>query len=227
MADESTTTTTTTDNSTQQPTATTGAQTAKPEPKFTQEDMDAVQGNTRKQAAAAERARILKELGIENVDDPDAVKTAKSKLADAKKAEDEKKTTEQRLQDQIDALTKERDDEKQRSAQIAAERIADKVDNKLRTLAKGVNEKVATPDDVVDWLRLKKRAEVDKLANDDGTIDEKAAEKLVADFKKEKASWFAVNGGVGSPSVSGGRSLEPDTADKKRAQALSQRTIRG
>lgn len=220
MADEQNTTTTNTDTTGQQ------QQAAKPEAKFTQEEMNSHASSIRKEAEDRTRKAILKDLGVDP-DDPEAVKAVKGKLTAAQKAEDEKKTTEQRLQEEIDTLKQERDTEKQRAAQIAAERLADKVDNKLRSLAKGVNEKVASADDVVDWLRLKKKSDVEKLVNDDGVIDDKAAEKLVADFKKEKPSWFAVTSGVGSPSMKDGQRTDTGKIDETRARIMSQRNLRG
>jgi hypothetical protein len=194
-----------------------------------QEHFDKVIAGRAKEAADKERKRLLKEFGIkdEEIDDPKAIESVKGKITNADKLEKEKLSDIEKANLRAEEAEAKVVAAEAKAAQIAAERLADKVDNKLRTLAKGVNEKVATADDVVDWLRLKKRAEVEKLVGDDGNIDEKAAEKLVADFRKDKPSWFAVTSGVSSPSVSGGRPLEPETADRKRAQAHSQRTIRG
>ncbi len=223
MEDETKTTTTTTDNNgTQQ----TPPPAPKPEAKFTQEDMNAVQGNTRKEAVAAERKRLYKELGIEDTDDPKALETVKGKLTAAEKAEEE------RLSD-LDKATK-RAEQAEAKAEAAeakhaateARRIADKVDGRIEALASKLPFNAVDPADVVAWLRNNHKEDMAGLVGDDEKIDEAKAVKLIEKVKAAKEHWFKKPSGVGSPSLSGGRSPQPNEDMNKTALAQLRRNIR-
>lgn len=193
---------------TESTTATTPVQKpAKPEPKFSQQDMDAIQANTRKEAEDRTRKAILKDLGIENVDDPDAVKTVKGKLTAAQQAEDEKKTELERVQERVAAAEQRATDAEAKALQLEAARIAERVDSKLEALAR--DAKVTTPEDVTLYLRTNHKDAVEALAGEDGKIDDKAAGKLLEEVKKARPHWFAVMG-KGSPSNRDGRPPQPN-----------------
>lgn len=224
MPDETTTATTDTAQPNGIPAQST---TQKPEPKFTQDELNAHTANTRKEAEDRTRKAILKELGIENTDDPEAVKTVKTKLTAAQKAEEEKlseieKATKRAEKAEADAA--ERD---AKIAELAAARIADRVDGRIESLAGKPPFNALDASDVVTWLRNNHKDDVTALVDESGKVDDAKVTKLIEKAKAAKAHWFAQAKGVGSPSISGGRSIQPDAERDARARANSQRTIRG
>lgn len=199
MADQDTQTTTTTEP-TKQPEKQQPAQQPTAEPKFTQDELNAHIGNARKEAKAKVEADLLKELGYESADEMrKAVKAAKER-------EDAEKTEAQKLQDRIALLEKERDTEKAERAKADVMRVKSAVDSRLLMLAKDM--KASVPQDVVDFLRMKHADAVDALMTDD-KFDDKAAQKLLDDFKKERGNWFTSTA-PGSPSNRDGRPPQPD-----------------
>lgn len=199
MADE--TTITTTETGTQQPPPKTQPATTEDAPTLTQKQVDAIIGNTRKEASAASLTALAKELGYDSVDD---MKTAakEAKARQEKDMSELEKATKRAEQAEAKAAAKEAE-----LVEVAAARLADKVDSALKEAAS--NAKASKPANVVKWLRMEKKAAVEKLVGEDGVIDEKAVEKLIADFKKEEPTWFALTG-HGSPSNRDGRPPQPD-----------------
>jgi hypothetical protein len=196
MADE---TTTTIDNQEQQ----TPPQkpTTDDAPVLTQKQVDAIVGERVKKASSAALSSLAEKLGFQSVEE---METAALEAQDAKK---KNQTELDREKDARVKAEKERDELKLQKAEIEKARIADRVDNKLRSLVTAA--KASNTDDVMDLLTARKKSEIEKLVDDDGKIDEKAAEKLIADFKKDKPTLFAVTG-HGSPSNRDGRPPQPD-----------------
>jgi len=87
-------------------------------PSFTQEDLSAIAAKTREEGRKAEAARILKELGVEDLED------AKAALKAKQEADDAAKTEAQRLADALAAQQAE-------NAKVKAELIATKVTTAL------------------------------------------------------------------------------------------------
>ena len=87
----------------QPPTAGTKAGTDAPEAKFTQADLDRAASERAKHAKSAERAALLKELGVEDLDAVKAAmqaatEAAKAKMTEAERAQAERAELEKRLQ---------------------------------------------------------------------------------------------------------------------------------
>lgn len=188
-----------------------GGKSKKPptEAKFTQDDMDAVQGRTRKEAADNARKALLKELGFDP-EDAKVLEAVKGKLSVAEQAEKDraaaeeaKKTEAEKLQGEIETLKKERDAEKQQRLETEAKRIADKVDTRIETLAGKAG--AVDPSDVSRWLREHHNADVLALVGEGETIDDAKATALIEKVKAAKKHWFAQARGAGSPSLSGGQ----------------------
>lgn len=190
---------------------------------LSQSEVDAHVGNARKEAKAAARKELLKELGIED-DDPKAVEGIKGKLSAAQQAEDEKKTAEQKALDKITKLEADLEAAKLESAASETKRRATFVDSRLLSVVK--DAKAVDANEVVQWLRDHQTADVDALYQDGDKFNDKGAEKLVADFKKAKEHWFTRASGVGSPSVMGGRPLQPDADMNKAALAQTRNRVR-
>jgi hypothetical protein len=170
-------------------------------PVLTQKQVDAIMGNTRKEASAAALSALAKELDFDSVD---AMKAA------AKEAQDLKKKSQSDLEKETERANKaeaKAAELEKRAQEIEAARIADKVNARIETLAR--NLKAKNPEDVVERLRSKRAEDVAKLVDDKGAIDDKAVEKLIADVKKDRPEWFSVSG-PGSPSNKDGRPAQPD-----------------
>lgn len=222
MTDETKTTTTETDKPKTE---------AKPETGFTpdqQKLIDAEIGNARKKAKDAARKELLKELGIEDAEDPKALETVKGKLTIAQQAETAKaaadeaaKTELQKAQDAIATAHKERDEAKQHAAEVEAKRIADKLNGRLESLAS--QERAIDPADVVVWLRNNKAADVAALMDDKESVNEVEAKKLLAEVRKAKAHWFKGAQGAGSPSMSGGQTPGMDDKEARDKHAKEYR----
>jgi hypothetical protein len=196
MADE---TTQQIDNQEQQappPPADTGAFTPEQQAKI-----NALMGNTRKESSAAALSKLAEELGYKDVDE------MKAAAKEAKTLKDKNMSDLEKAQQRAEAAEAKVAAAEARAAEIEKARIADRVDNKLRSLVSAA--KASNTDDVMDLLTARKKAEIEKLVDEDGKIDEKAAEKLIADFKKDKPTLFAVTG-HGSPSNRDGRPPQPD-----------------
>lgn len=211
MTEPTANSTTATDPNSQLNTQQTPATKPPAEPTFTQKDMDAVAGRTRKEAADAARKALLKELGIADVEDPKAVDTVKTKLTAAQQAEEAQKTEAQKLQDRITALEKERDTAAQKAAEALSKAVAERVNSRIESLAK--DSRVQTPGDVVDYLEKHHTDELKSAATEDGKPDEKRIAELIEMVKKARPHWFAP-GTPGSPSL---RDALPGTpVDKKK-----------
>jgi len=212
-----------TQTTTTEPIVTTTPEAAKPEPKFSQADMDAVAGRRAKEAAASARKQLLEELGITNADDPKAVDTVKATLTEAQAAREAKKTAEDKALERIAALEKERDEAKQAAEAANATRINERVNGKLESAA--MKAKVQHPEDVVKYIRENFADMLAKAVGEDGKLEDKAAEKLVASVKEVRPNWFAIIG-QGSPSNRDGRPMQPNN-DEQFKRVFGDKRIAG
>lgn len=195
---------------------------SKLEAKFTQKDMDKIAGNRAKESAESTRRALLKDLGFDP-DDAKAIETIKGSLSAFKQSEEAKKTLEDKLQEQINTLTKERDDAKNAAAQAAALRRADLIDSRLKDLA--LTAKAQIPSDVIDYLNKHHAAEVSNLLNETNTFDEKAAAALIETVKKVRGHWFGI-AGMGTMSLQEGRTTDISQQDKQRGVLSTTRAIK-
>ncbi|MEG7679931.1 hypothetical protein U2083_14335, partial [Listeria monocytogenes] len=82
-------------------------------------------------------------------------------------------TAEQKLQEQLDALTKERDDAKALATAAEEKRIVAAVDGELKGFASKAGAQF--PIDVIEYARKYYADKVTALMADDGKVDEKKA----------------------------------------------------
>lgn len=167
-----------------------------------QRAFDKVISNRAKEAAEKARVALLKELGIENTDDPEAVTAAKAKLNKAKADEDAQKSELQKLVEQNARITADLEAEKKRASEVEARRIADKVDGRIEALA--TKSGALDPSDVSKWLRENRRDDVAAIVGDDEKIDDAKAGELIEAVRKAKAHWFAGAKGAGTGSHQSG-----------------------
>lgn len=217
---------TVTDNSTPVTTPATPPQAAavdpKTEAKFTQEDLDKVAGNRAKEAAAAAVKKILKELGIDNADDPDALKTVKTKLTAAQQAEEANKSELQKLTEKLDAETKKRGE---LETAIEQARQREVVNTRNTKVIEALITAKVSPTDAEDLRILLSARYPDNyngVVDEDGKITEKGMKALVEKAKETYPKYFA-NPAPGSPSNYEGR--VPDLAKDRAKKILGDKPI--
>lgn len=181
----------------QQPTP--PAKTPPVETTFTQADLNAHAGNARKEGREKAINDLLKELELEKADD------LKALVTEARKRKKDEMTEAERLSAELTEANKKLEAANQRAAQAETARIADQVNARIEKLAKGASN----PEDVTDFIRARWLEQLNAAVSEDGKVDEKAIEKLVADVRKERPAWFAISG-QGSPSNRDGRPPQPD-----------------
>lgn len=196
---------------------------------FTPEQQEMVERIVKERLARAKtdkvavRAELLKELGVKDIDDPKALDTVKGKLTAAEKAEEAAKTAEQKQIDQINQLMADLESEKQKSASAETARRADKLNARIETLATGLKAQV--PADVVDYLQKHHAEGLTALMGEDGTINDKEAEKLLESVKKARPHWFGITA-MGTMSLREGRTQDITTQQQNRGIAATQRAIK-
>lgn len=201
--------------------ATPAAQPAKPvdkstedAPTLTQKQFDEVLGRRLKESTLS----AAKKLGFETVEEMEA---AALETQDAKK---KNQTELEREKDLRVKAEKERDEAKQQALASETKRRADYVDSRMTAIATAA--KAIDAAEVAEHLRSKRAEEIDALYSEDGKFNEDKATKLIEEVKKSKGHWFKAASGVGSPSVSGGRPLQPDADMNRRATEALRRQIR-
>jgi hypothetical protein len=187
-------------------------------PTLTQKQVDAIMGNTRKEASTAALAAMAKKLGFESVEEMETA-ASEAKALKEKSKTDLEKETERANKAEAKAAAAEA-----KALEAEATRRADYVDSRMTAIATAAKAVDAT--EVAEYLRSKRADDVDALYSEDGKFNDEKAKKLIEDLKKSKEHWFAKASGVGSPSVSNGRPLQPDADMNKRATEQLRRQIR-
>lgn len=190
-----------------------------------QEEANRLIGEARKKGREVGVNEYRKALGIEGLElsdadiktlIADAVAKREADKSEAQKALDAKAAAEKRATDLEAALNTERQ-----------KRLADRRDAAIRKMAKDAID----ADDVVEQAAKVGGAAFEAIVKVDGdtiTIDEKKAEEVVKAVREAKPHYFGRSGGMGSPSVAGGR--VPATTNKEaqeRMSRLNQQRIRG
>ena len=174
--------------------------------KFTQDDLDRVAGEARKDGRTVAERELLKNLGVPDLD------TAKASLEAARTAEDEKKTELQRVQEEAARL---RDEAETAKAEARQSRIGSALELALRDA--GIN-----PERAGSALRL---VDLSKLDVDGQVV--KGLDEAVKELKTQSPEWFRVPGSP--PDASGTAALPVDfktaSADD-RDKALAKYGIR-
>lgn len=215
MADESTITATTGDSTTSTTTNTgtppvnTGGQQQTQqadEKKFTQAELEKLINERLERAKKSGASELLEALGVKSADELKKTLEAQRKAEEDKLSEiDKAKKAAEKLQQEREAI----------EAELKQERDArkqEKLDAAIVVTAKGAHD----GDDVVRLLRSDFSERLSKAMNDDGAIDTKVLDELIAELKKKKAYLFS-SGGAGSPSNHGGKTPEPDAALSEQA----------
>lgn len=192
---------------------------ATPEAKtFTQDDVNRMTGEARKDGRTKAMADFLKELGIEKPED------AKSLIAAAKAKEDADKSEAQKATDRADAADKKRIEVEQKLADYEAGQVI--AARNAAIVAKATGEKADIPADVLSWLKDNAAADLDALkADESGKFDDKALKALVEKVRTARPKWFGTSN-PGSPSISGGRAIQPGKDARQSDAAATSRALR-
>ncbi len=174
--------------------------------KFTQEDLDRIAGESRKDGRTVAEKELLKSLGVESLDAAQAVISA------AKQAEEDQKTELQRAQDEAARL---RDEAEAAKADARSSRISAALDIALRDA--GLN-----PERANAAMRL---VDTSKLAVE-GT-DVSGLDDAVKELKAQSPEWFGPKISPPDASKSGSGPIDFKTASaEERDKALEAYGIR-
>lgn len=174
--------------------------------KFTQEDVDRIAGEARKDGRSSAERELLKGLGVENLE------AAKSAIEAAKTLEDEKKTELQRVQEEAARFREEAESAK---AEARNSRIVSATELALRDA--GIN-----PERVNAALRLVDLSKLDVKGADVSGLAE-----AVTTLKTESPEWFGPPVSPPNASLSNGAPVDFKTASAdERDKALAQYGIR-
>ena len=155
--------------------------------KFTQDDLDRIAGESRKDGRASAERELLKSLGVTDLD------TIKVSIEAAKVAEEEKKTELQRSQEETAQLRAEAEAAK---AESRASRVESALQLSLRDA--GIN-----PERAAAAMRL---VDSSKLEVDGGEV--KGLDEAVKELKSQSPEWFGPK--FTPPDASGSGSPPPD-----------------
>lgn len=137
--------------------------------KFTQEDLDRIAGESRKDGRTVAERELLKSLGVSDLD------SAKAALEAAKAVEDEKKTELQKAQEEAARLREEAETAK---AEARSSRISSALDIALRSA--GLN-----PERAAAAMRL---VDTSKLAVEGADVS--GLDEAVKELKANAPEWF-------------------------------------
>lgn len=195
--------------------------TGTPEPdksgaKFTQEDIDRIAGDARKEGRTKAIKDLLSELGFEKADD------LKSLIADARKRQEAELSEVDKAKKEAEVETKRREALEAELNQVRAEQRQDRLERAVEVALQAANAK--RPKDVLDLMKV--RGKLDGLLTDEGQVNDKAVTAAIADFKKDNAEYFG-SFAPGSPSNAGAKPPSPSEKDLEAArQQLKQHTRR-
>ena len=152
---------------------------------------------------AAERKKLYAELGIEDpTADAELLKSARQQR-EASQSEVEKAQAAKAAAEKTAADLK---------TQLEQERLARLHETRDRALERLLTAQKVKSERLSALLNLLNSDHADALAKatgDDGTLDEKALGKVADEARKAYPEWFG-SGGVGSPSLTGGKPAVPD-----------------
>lgn len=175
---------------------------------FTQADLNRIAAKEAKDAKAKALENVLKDLGIEDLNQAKAIIEAQ------KKKEDAEKTAAQKLAEQLQALQAQLESEKQERAKIELQSKLDKRDSSVLALLVDARN----PSDVLALLKLR-HSNLDNLMDESGKFDAVEADKIIAEFRKDNPYQFKDTKSPGSPSNAGGKFLNPQDKVVQEVQA--------
>lgn len=182
---------------------------------FTQEQLEHFLKERLQRDREAREKEFLTTYGVSSRDE---LKTA---LEAARKIEADNLTEVQKKDKEL-AKAKSDHDTAMKELQVEREaRRAEKLDMAIIAAAKGAHN----PKLVVSMLRDEQADALSKAVGEDGTIDIKKLDTLIADLRKKEGYLFG-GSSPGSPSNSGGKAPEPDAKLKEEAKARLRRQIK-
>lgn len=184
-----------------QTTVTPPAQQTGDETRFTQADVDKIVGERARRAAEAAVAKLVTDMGYDSVD------TLKKDSVEARKRRESEMSEVEKAQQEAEAARKERDALKLQVEQERQQRRIDRRDNAIEAAAQ--RARADAPRDVLLWAKEYARDLLDGMVADDGSVDEKAVEKIIAQCREARKGWFTGQA-PGSPSNADGRVPQPD-----------------
>lgn len=176
------------------------------EAKFTQADIDRIVSERLARQAGAEIRKLLTDLGVET---PDALKQF---VEDSRKRQEAELSDKQKLERQIESLTKVADGYKAQIETMLALQVTERRNAAIEKAAQAAHAEI--PADVITWAEREAAEQLKAVMGDDGKVDEKAAKALVEACRKARPKWF-VSTSPGVPSASSGK---PPTAADARIQ---------
>lgn len=198
----------------------------KPEPKFTQAELDAIAGNTRKEATSAATKALLKQFGVDP-DDPKAVEGVKALIAAGKSAEDAKKSAETLALEKVAAAEKKAADAEAARDAVIQERQLEKRDNEIITAFTAKELGCQNPAKVMKLLKADHPQELAALLKDDGTVDATKLKALVDLGKKENPEYFdARRSTITTGSHGGGERYAGDVSKEEAYKKLDRQARR-
>lgn len=169
-------------------------------------------------ARRAEREALLKELGVEKPED------AKTALAEFQKLKDAQLSEADRAKQELE---RERQKREKAESDLVAERqtrLIEKRDSEIRNALRDARAK--NVDKTFAVIATLKKADVEAVLKDDGTVDAAKVKAIVEVARKDYAEDFG-GSGPGSPSLNGGRTPNPGAANEARARRISMQRIKG
>lgn len=167
--------------------------------------------------------KLLKKLGVENVEALEAIvpehKTLKAaSQTDAEKLASAAAEAQAKLAEAADARAK----AEAKVAELEAARIGDRVDAAIKELCMTPAIRAEHPQDVVKLIR---EGNIDGIVDDKGQVVPAKVKELVEQAKKDRPGWFKT-GGVGSPSNLDGVAPEALAAEKEQARRAQAANLR-
>lgn len=188
---------------------------------LTQEEVNRLVGETRKEARDRAQNDLLKALGVEKLDD------AKALLTKARELEEQGKTDAQKLQE---AQQRAERDNQALAQQLEAERKARRDDKRQAAITAAASAaKAAYPEDVLAWAVMNASDLLDKVVSEDGAVDKKSVDDLIAKAKAARPNYFSQPPKTpGSPSNAGRGAPANGEADRRtEARKLHSQMVRG
>lgn len=182
---------------------------------FTQEEVDRIAAKEKREGKQSAEKGLLERLGVTNEDEIKALLEAK------RKADETAKSAEDKLKEELAQKEKELLEAKQNAAIAEKRRLEAIRDNAIRNAllnAHNVNTAVLA-------FREENKQALEGLLDENGDVDTKELERLIAEFRAKNAYLFKGDS-KGSPSNADGRLLKPDSEVKKELQSEIQRKLR-
>lgn len=180
-------------------------------PTLTQAQADRLIGDARADGRKKATEALLKELGFEK---PEDLKAAVTK---AKEAEDANKTELQKAQDEKTALEKKNAELEQKLTEQTEGRRTDKLNTAVTTAA--VEAKAVKTSDVLRWAQADAPDLLKAVLTDDGEVDKKAVETLIAKAKKDNPHYFGSGASGGKSPGSPSNNDSKGTTDQQKEAA--------